>query len=57
MPKGCRMPALILDAQERETLQRWVRRPKSAQGLAQRARIVLAFANGTSNGLPSLTSP
>jgi transposase len=33
-----------------ETLERWARRPKSAQALAQRCRIVLAAAEGRTNG-------
>jgi transposase len=40
---------LILTEEERETLTRWARRPKSAQRLALRARIVLACAGGASN--------
>jgi transposase len=40
---------LILTDEERETLVRWSRRPKSAQALALRARIVLACAEGKSN--------
>jgi transposase len=40
---------LMLTEEERVTLQRWARRPKSAQALALRARIVLACAAGTSN--------
>ena len=34
---------------EREQLERWARRPKSAQALAQRSRIVLACAAGATN--------
>lgn len=34
---------------ERETLEGWARRPKTAQALALRARIVLACASGMSN--------
>ena len=34
-------PLTITDA-ERETLERWVRRPTTAQALAQRARIIFA---------------
>jgi transposase len=34
---------------ERETLQRWARRRRSAAGLAQRSRIVLACAEGLTN--------
>jgi DNA-binding NarL/FixJ family response regulator len=40
---------LTLSDDEREQLQRWSRRPKTAQALAQRARIVLACADGRSN--------
>ncbi len=35
-----------LTPDERETLERWARRPKSAQALALRCRIVLAAADG-----------
>ena len=34
---------------EREELERWVRRRRSAAGLAQRSRIVLACADGVTN--------
>jgi transposase len=40
---------LVLSGQERETLERWARRPKSAQALALRCRIVLAAAEGETN--------
>ncbi len=40
---------LTVTDQERETLQRWARRPKSAQQLALRAKIVLACAEGKDN--------
>ncbi|MEV6337815.1 IS630 family transposase [Nocardia vinacea] len=40
---------LILTDDERETLQRWARRAKSSQALAQRCRIVLGCAAGKSN--------
>ncbi|TDD31892.1 IS630 family transposase [Saccharopolyspora elongata] len=40
---------LVLTDDERETLQRWARRAKSAQALALRCRIVLACAEGLSN--------
>ena len=49
MAIGRPMPPLILDDTERETLERWVRRPKTAQGLALRARMILARAEGRSN--------
>ena len=39
----------MLTDEERETLQRWARRPKSAQSLAFRCRIVLACAEGLDN--------
>ena len=37
---------VTLTDDERETLERWARRPKSAQALALRCRIVLAAADG-----------
>src|SRR5674536_24878 len=37
---------LVLTGEERETLERWARRPTSAQALALRCRIVLACAQG-----------
>ncbi len=37
---------VVLSDQEREVLERWARRPKSAQALALRCRIVLAAADG-----------
>ncbi len=40
---------LVLTETERDTLQRWARRPKSPQSLAQRSRIVLACAEGMTN--------
>ena len=49
MAIGRPMPPLLLDDTERETLERWVRRPKTAQGLALRARMILACAEGRSN--------
>jgi transposase len=41
--------AIVLSDDERQTLQRWARRPKSAQALALRCRIILAAAEGTSS--------
>ena len=41
---------VMLSADERETLERWARRPTSAQALALRCRIVLAAADGRANG-------
>ncbi|MCA1699188.1 MAG: IS630 family transposase, partial [Actinobacteria bacterium] len=40
---------LELSDEERVTLERWARRPKTAQALALRSRIVLACAEGASN--------
>jgi hypothetical protein len=40
---------LALTTAERETLQPWARRPKSAQALAKRACMILACAEGQSN--------
>jgi transposase len=37
---------VVLSDEEREVLERWARRPKSAQALALRCRIVLAAAAG-----------
>lgn len=40
---------LVLSDEERKTLERWSRRPKSPLSLAQRSRIVLACADGLTN--------
>jgi transposase len=47
--RGRPKAALELTADERATLQRWARRPKSLQALALRSRIVLACADGLPN--------
>jgi len=47
--RGVSIAELVLDEAERETLERWARRPTSAQALALRCRIVLACAAGGSN--------
>jgi transposase len=47
--RGPPLAPLVLSAQERSTLQRWAKRPSSAQALALRCRIVLACAEGASN--------
>ncbi len=49
MSKGRRKAELILTDDERQTLKTWASRPKSTQQLAQRARIVLACADGMDN--------
>src|SRR5499425_1285901 len=46
---GRPIPELILNAVEQETLERWARRPSSAQVLALRARVILACATGKTN--------
>jgi transposase len=46
---GNQAQGVILTDEEREALERWARRPKSAQGLALRCRIVLASADGETN--------
>jgi transposase-like protein len=40
---------LVLSDAERDQLQRWARRPSSAQSLALRSKIVLSCADGGSN--------
>ena len=47
--RGRQGPVVVSSEQERETLERWARRPKSAQALALRCRIVLAAAAGEPN--------
>jgi transposase len=49
MRTGRPIAPLSLAIEERESLENWARRPTSAQALAQRARIVLECAAGSSN--------
>jgi transposase len=49
MLMGRPLARLTLTTDERDTLQRWVQRRTTAQALAQRARLVLAAAEGKSN--------
>lgn len=49
MTRGRPVAELKLSAEERETLERWARRPKTAQALALRARIILACAKGNNS--------
>ncbi len=49
MAIGRPIPVLRLTDDEREALERWTRRPTTAQALAQRARLVLACASGRTN--------
>jgi transposase len=50
MRRGRQLPKLTLTMEENNRLVEWVRRRKSAQALALRARIVLACAQGQLNG-------
>src|SRR5512144_3325811 len=47
--RGPRPVEITLSDSEREQLERWARRRKSAQGLALRSRIVLGCADGENN--------
>ena len=49
MPSGRVCDRLDVSAEERQKLESWVRRPKTAQRLAWRARIVLRCAEGKKN--------
>ena len=49
MRTGRPIPPLTLSVEERETLQGWARRPKSAQALALRSRMILLCAEGNTN--------
>lgn len=49
MRRGRPLPPLTLTTEEQETLQRWIARPKTAQGLARRARLALLCAAGSAN--------
>ncbi len=49
MRLGRPTPPLTLTDDERETLEQWARRPKTAQALAQRARMVLDCSKGKTN--------
>src|SRR5260370_15470900 len=46
---GRPMAGLVLTGNERAVLERWSRRAKSSQALAQRCRIVLGCADGKTN--------
>lgn len=49
MRTGRPIPPLTLTPSERETLERWARRAKTAQAVAQRARLILGCAAGRTN--------
>src|SRR3954453_8372184 len=51
MRTGRPLPPLSVSEDQRSTLESWARRPKTAQALALRARIILACAEGTPNGV------
>jgi transposase len=44
---------LTITPEEQETLERWTRRPQTAQALAQRARVLLLCAEGKTNTVVS----
>src|SRR5262249_29305928 len=50
MARGRPKTPLTLTTEEMETLERWARRPATAQPLAQRARIVLGCTTGKPDG-------
>src|SRR2546422_11336105 len=49
MRTGRPIPPLTLTEDERDTLERWARRPTTARALAERARLVLECAAGRTN--------
>src|SRR5438128_10593849 len=49
MRTGRPKEALMVSAEQREELERWVRRRSTAQALALRARIILSCAEGGNN--------
>ena len=44
-----KLAVVVVSDEEREVLERWARRPTSAQALAFRCRVVLAAAEGRSS--------
>ncbi len=46
---GRPLPELVITPEDRQSLLEWARRPKSAQALALRAKIILACAAGKTN--------
>src|SRR5712692_2429200 len=49
MRTGRPIPPLTITNEERETLERWARRPTTGQAVAQRARLILSCATGRTN--------
>ena len=47
--RGRPLAELVVTAEDRATLERWMARRKTAQGLALRAQIVLRCGSGSSN--------
>jgi transposase len=47
--RGRRLQPLVLSQDERDMLEQWTRRRRTAQALAQRARVVLECAAGKAN--------
>ena len=43
------LPSVTISPEEQATLSAWVRRPRTAQALAMRARIILACERGGTN--------
>ena len=55
MAIGRPIPPLCLSADERETLERWMRRPTTSQALAMRSRIIVHCAGGKTNTVVAST--
>src|SRR5580658_6580961 len=53
MRKGRPIAPVTISIAQREELENWSRRPKTAQALAMRARVVLLAADGNNNTLTS----
>jgi hypothetical protein len=51
MRTGRPIAPLSVTVEQRSTLENWVRRPKTAQALALRAKIILACAEGKPSGV------
>jgi transposase len=51
MRTGRPLSPISVSKEQRSTLENWARRPKTAQALALRARIILACAEGKPNGV------
>ena len=49
MRTGRPIPRMTISDDERDTLERWARRPTTGQAVAQRARLILGCAAGMTN--------